>query len=90
MEHCRDLAPSSPLLAAYKAGRINEAEYSREYINLLNGRGKTAAAIIAGLPEGAILCCYEKPPKFCHRHLAAVWLMAHAPTLSVTISEMKP
>lgn len=31
---------------------------------------------LVNLSGGAnfILCCYEKPPNFCHRHLVAKWL----------------
>lgn len=30
--------------------------------------------VVKKLGEDAILCCYETPEKFCHRHLIAEWL----------------
>ena len=39
------------------------------------------------LGENAILLCYEKPPGFCHRRLAAKWL---EDTLGIIVPEMKP
>lgn len=73
------LAPSYPILKAYKEGAISEYEYELLYIDLLeNERKLTPQQVTDDLPEGSILVCYEAPGKFCHRHLVAKWLEAGA------------
>lgn len=71
------LGPSEQLLHAYKAGRVNERGYTRQFVAQLD---KLDADIIvqdlarlAG-SETFTLVCYEKPSSFCHRHLVARWL----------------
>jgi len=38
------------------------------------------------LGNDAILLCWEKPDKFCHRHLVSKWLSEH---LNIKIKELK-
>lgn len=69
------LAPTYPILSAYKEGKINEEEYELLYLDLLeNERKLTPQGVADSLPEGSILICYESPGKFCHRHIVARWL----------------
>ncbi len=44
-----------------------------------------AQEVYAELGEDAILCCYETPEKFCHRHLIAAWLQEK---LGITVTEL--
>ena len=57
-----------------------------EYIQELHDRGLTQEKVkyffeTLGGDRDIILCCYEKPGEFCHRHVLANWL---AGTLTVT------
>ncbi len=65
------LAPSKELLYKYKEGIITSEIYTEDYnryLNLLNLK------FVASLLQGEILCCWERPEKFCHRHLVREWL----------------
>ena len=72
----RRLAPTYALLRVE-----DEGEYTRRYrVEVLGGLDYRsvvdeirAKAAQAGKKK-AILLCYEKPPKFCHRSLVAEWL----------------
>ena len=69
---CSVLAPGWELLSDYKTGKIDDAKYTERY----------KAEILAKIPpenvahalDGKILLCWEKPDKFCHRHIVAEWL----------------
>ena len=75
----RKLAP-----APYMLGIEDEAEYTRQFRERVLGRldyGATITdiervALMAGKRK-AVLLCYEKPPKFCHRSLVAEWISSH-------------
>lgn len=86
MLHCPELAPTWKLVEAYKIGFVSIKEYTDAYLDILNNRPATADRIVAALAEGSVLLCYERPPQFCHRHLAAQWLMDRA---DVIIKELK-
>lgn len=78
---CPELSPTWSLVDGYKRGAISREEYTRLYLELLDYRAATskpAGQIVDQLPEGAVLLCYERTGSFCHRHLAAEWLMKHA------------
>ena len=62
-------APSEKLVKQYKSGWLDESEY---YGNVL--RFITKEEVIDTLPDESVLLCFEKPPKFCHRHLVSEWL----------------
>lgn len=74
----RTLAPTYPMI------RIeDEAEYTRLYRRFILGRLDPMAEIeaVRSLARQrrlgrAVLLCYEKPPKFCHRSLVAEWMNA--------------
>lgn len=74
MKHYSPLAPTWKLVEAYKMGIIGHQEYTKEYLSILDRRGKTALQMVEELAEGSVLLCYEKPPEFCHRHIAAHFL----------------
>lgn len=68
------LAPSEPLLRAYKSGNVSDEEYTRQFRLQLDGLD---AASVAHQLENTVLLCYEGPGKFCHRHIVAEWLRDH-------------
>jgi len=68
------LTPTSELLWAYKNGRINELQYEKQYLKILEDRGLTPKQVLQDLGNDAVLLCFEKTGYFCHRHIAAEWL----------------
>lgn len=60
------IAPSIGLLSKYKKSLITDKEYIKEYISQLD---KIDLYKFYQVFENCILLCYEKPPKFCHRHV---------------------
>ena len=74
-----NLAPSESLLRAYRNKQIDEYIFRVKYFGELKERGFTpefvreALSSVAGYRD-IVLCCYEKPGDFCHRHLLAEWL----------------
>ena len=75
----RALAPSEDLLRQWKNKEIDEFVFKHKYITELEDRGLTPNGVkelFAGITEkrDIILCCYERPDEFCHRHILAEWL----------------
>ena len=73
------LAPSVELLRQYKNKQIDEFVFKIVYLTELADRGLNSKAIKEVLLDVAkdkdvILCCYEKPEDYCHRHILAKWL----------------
>lgn len=70
-EECKTLAPSADLLNRYRSGITDSNAYDEEYIQYLTGID--VLNVVEGLrsEEDVILCCYEKPSDFCHRHVLA-------------------
>lgn len=73
------LAPSAELLRQYRNNYIDEYMFKNIYLSELNNRGLTPNFVRQSLKEAAgerdiILCCYEKPNEFCHRHILNEWL----------------
>jgi hypothetical protein len=60
----------------YRASLITQTEYEREYRELVL-KGFDAKHLAEQL-DGCCLVCWEKPPKFCHRHIVAWWLKTEA------------
>lgn len=74
METISCVVPSWNLVSRYKQGLIDENDYIIEYIAMLEQNKIFILNSINNLTDGAILCCYEKSDKFCHRHILADWL----------------
>lgn len=77
---CLDFAPSSRLLSDYKAG-LSESEYTERYIKSL-GRPSFVHSVFEQLARLAcgrdlVLCCFERPESFCHRHLLSDYVFNH-------------
>ena len=72
------LSPSKDLLSRYKNGIITEEEYTKEFTEYLSKLDKAnIISMLNSIGENLILCCYEKPTDFCHRHLVSAWLRNH-------------
>lgn len=66
-----DLAPSEELLKSKKSGKIDEAEYTRQFNIQLSKLD--IDKVISDL-SGKVLVCYCKSDQFCHRHIVRAWL----------------
>lgn len=73
-DHDRSLAPTHEILSNYKAGRLTDADYVLKYkADVLD---KLDPAKVYEKYNNKVLCCYEKPTDFCHRHLIRLWLIS--------------
>lgn len=76
----RPLRPPQDLLEAFKAGGMTPDEYTARYTTEILDRLDPAAVareIVILVGPDAVLLCWEKPGKFCHRHIVAAWLRSH-------------
>jgi len=71
--HLPALAPTKPLLRAYRAGEMGWEEYAARFIELLARRG-VESEFDTGVLESGCLLCSEHQPHFCHRRLVAEYL----------------
>ena len=70
-----DLAPTMEMVKKYKAGEIDNTEYTETYFEIvLDKRGLKAQQIVDDMDDGTIMLCFEKPGEFCHRRLVAKWV----------------
>ena len=68
------LGPGDKLLKDYKYKGISEEEYTERYLIKLNNNKEAIINLFKSLnEEDVVLLCYEKPPKFCHRHILRKW-----------------
>ena len=73
------LAPSEELLREYRSCNIDEFMFKVKYLRELGDRKLKPEFVREELEKfskgfDVILCCYEKPNEFCHRHILAEWL----------------
>ena len=68
------VVPPRQLVYSYKDGLISNFEYARIYTDILENNKEEILKQIRALPDNSVLLCYEKLPKFCHRHVLAEWL----------------
>jgi uncharacterized protein YeaO (DUF488 family) len=73
------LAPSEELLREYRNRNIDEFMFKMRYLGELRERGLTPKFVkdeLYNYSKGfdVVLCCYEAPKDFCHRHILAEWL----------------
>jgi len=80
------LAPSTELLEAWLGTDMTKSEYAIRFQKQLDALTPLQIEDITreALKDGDILVCYEKPDKFCHRHLVAEFLRK----LGHTVNEM--
>ncbi len=72
----RAIAPSTDILEKCKS---SHAEYEKRYRTEVLSLFKDANILLERISfisggKDAVLCCYEKPSDFCHRHILAKWL----------------
>ncbi len=84
----KSLAPSPKLLGKAKSGKINNDDYTKEYLSALEAAFSPESLYeiltrFAGDGD-IVLLCFEKPGDFCHRRLVARWLERH---LNIRVDE---
>lgn len=76
-----DFAPRIGMFLEWKAGRIDNSQYTVEYKEWLDTLDKQEIKdVIKELEDEGktiIFLCYEKSGEFCHRHVLADWLEAN-------------
>lgn len=73
------LAPLNDLLSEWHRNH-NEADYRFKFAKQLVSLDASRIVDVLNYISGGldiVLVCYEKPEKFCHRHLVAEWLNKH-------------
>lgn len=81
------LAPSISLLEDYRYHGLSKELYTDRYMTQLNELDpQRVYQEMLELAQGNPLLwfCWERSNEFCHRHLAATWLMAAIPGLQIT------
>ena len=80
----RKLCPGWSLVKGYKKQELSWQKYTEIYhdriLNNLNPE-----KVYSDLGENAILLCWEKPGRHCHRRLVAAWLSEH---LKIKVHEL--
>lgn len=75
----KKLAPKASFFNVWKMTGNNDyyiKEFTRQVLDQLNPAEVVKELFEGVSPDCAIaLLCYEKPNEFCHRHLAAQWLI---------------
>ena len=69
----KKLAPKPWFFKKYKSDKDEEfyiEQYYKEVLNKLNPE-----KVYEELGENAVLLCWERKEEFCHRHIAADWLI---------------
>lgn len=66
------LAPTWDIVNGVKSGEIDEKEYTKQYLKILEKLDPQK--VVDDLGDGAIMLCYESPKDFCHRHIVSYWL----------------
>lgn len=77
------LAPTDDLLRAYRRREIAWEEYSARYVDLLKERRVENVLSRESLATTTALLCAERRPDRCHRRLAAEYLAAAWPGVTV-------
>ena len=77
------LAPTKPILDAYKNKAITWSEYEKQFNELLRKR-KPHGLVNASELNRACLLCSEETPDHCHRRLVAEYFRDHFTGLEIT------
>ena len=70
------LAPTKDILDGYKSELISWADYEDKYIRLLKEREQEIVTESKNWGLEPVLICSEDTPDFCHRRLAAEYLLS--------------
>lgn len=70
------------IVGPFKDGKITEKEFAIRYRRMLDSRESNIKMMLETLKRNArsleredmVFLCYEKPGRFCHRHVLAEWL----------------
>ena len=81
------LCPTWDMVKDYKARRISEAEYTKQYRELVIERWPAIKKWMDSIAvsDEVYLCCWERTG-FCHRYLVARLIRKFRPDLEVTLS----
>ncbi|MDR2685560.1 MAG: hypothetical protein LBB23_02180 [Rickettsiales bacterium] len=71
----KKLAPKYTWWKKWKEENLSEEFYKQNYNESVLG-ALDPAQVLSEIGDDKILLCWEKPDKFCHRHLVAAWLGA--------------
>lgn len=74
-QHMQDLAPTKPMLDAYKNQQCDWSSYEQQFLRLMTQR--QIERMERTLVDGACLLCSEDKPHHCHRRLVAEYLQEH-------------
>jgi uncharacterized protein (DUF488 family) len=77
------LAPTKPLLDAYKNGGVTWEEYERSFVDLMAER-RGEQSVPRELLDNSVLLCSEGTPQHCHRRLVAEYLSEHWGDVEIT------
>jgi hypothetical protein len=69
------LFPWPFMIDQYKSGNLTAAGYELRYRECV--LQNVSAKWIAERYANCVLCCYEAPEAFCHRHIVRQWLAEH-------------
>lgn len=72
-QHQPLLAPTDPMLKAFKRGKGDWGEYQQKFLSLMAER-KIEERFNPSLFDGACLLCSEATPHYCHRRLVCEYL----------------
>jgi uncharacterized protein (DUF488 family) len=73
--HCSVLAPTQPMLDAYRKAGGDWSEYEKRFLDLMAER-RIEDEVDPALLHGGCLLCSEHQPHQCHRRLVAEYLAA--------------
>lgn len=82
--HERSLAPTEPMLNAYKKKAISWDEFAAQFRGLLEEREVEKTLDKTLFDEPAVLLCSEREAEHCHRRLAAEYLAEHWDNARIT------
>jgi len=85
-EWFRNLSPLEPALKKFKAGKMTEQEFGRQYLEYLDISNEAREELydirkLLRSGETVTLLCYEPEGEFCHRHLLKKYLCKCSRTL---------
>ncbi len=87
INHIRSYPPLCPgwkLVSKTKQGLITQDRYVELYYEQVLNK-LDPSKVYADLGEDAILLCWEKPGRFCHRTIVAQWFYEH---LEIKVNEL--
>jgi uncharacterized protein (DUF488 family) len=76
-EHEPLLAPTQPMLDAYKKHKGEWADYEREFLTLMQARNIETTLSRDRFAAPTVLLCSEFEPEHCHRRLVLEYLASH-------------